>query len=324
MTGQSSADPNDLDRWVQASREQNTSLSGGLNYLGQSHTEFRMASQAKGGPVWGDFDATRLMESLDVYVRYNENDTNMTQNISTAFRRADADARGSGDYRWTGAASLGNERIAAALRSAGFSRTGSPSVDHFSAPGFRSTAADRKAFRERYELYERDARFVREVVARDSRFRNIPEEDLVAVTSYTFGGWRGKVNEAFRKKQSEVISEYDPFIRSAVSGLNALPAYEGRVFRVLNVTPAELRQLQTRYQRGAIVTEESFVSTTTWEGMWEENVKMTIQTRTGRDIDMLSWEPEGEVLIAPGHRFKVLDAYTDEDGVFQIKMIELE
>lgn len=324
MTGQSSADPDDLDRWVQASREQNTSLSSGLNDLGKSHTQFRKASQDKGGPVWGDFDATQLTESLDVYVRYNENDTNMTQKISAAFRQADADARGREDYSWTGAASLGDEKIAAVLRSAGFSKAGGPSADHPGAPGFRSTAADRKAFRERYELYERDAQHVREVVARNSQFRNIPEEDLVAVTSYTFGGWRGEVNEAFRNNRPEVISKYDPFIRATVSGLNALPAYEGRVFRILNVSAEELAQIRARYQKDVVLTEEAFVSTTTWEGMWEGNVKMTIQSRTGRDIDNLSWSREREILIAPGRRFKVLDAYTDDKGVFQIKMIELE
>lgn len=81
---QSSADPEQLDGWAKASRGLDEPLTRQQRFLAEQQGEFSSAT------TWGNFDASRLIESLGTYVGYNETDAQWTSTISETFRQADA------------------------------------------------------------------------------------------------------------------------------------------------------------------------------------------------------------------------------------------
>lgn len=106
MAGQSSADPDDLDGWVSASRDLDGKLSPKQAELNRLQGEFTSKTE------WGRFDASSMIGAFNAYIGYNETDAQWTSTISRLFR--DADSSG-------GVVSLPDSVIAAGLRAAGLS-----------------------------------------------------------------------------------------------------------------------------------------------------------------------------------------------------------
>src|SRR3954468_17142254 len=81
---------------------------------------------------------------------------------------------------------------------------------------------------------------------------------------------------------------------------NHLPIHEGPVERNIYAPSEDLPGVLARYERGAVVTEETFISTSPDpDGLQSGNVRFTIESRTGREIlPGLSGDPgEREILF---------------------------
>lgn len=195
--------------------------------------------------------------------------------------------------------------------------------DYSGDPNYRSTDADRDAFRNNYANYDDHVAAVRDAQARNPGLRTIPEEDLVAIRGYTTDDFYGDINRGMRSDDPVALARYDAHIRAISSGLNQLPEYNGMVGRGITISdPAVLNDVLNRYEPGQIVQERAFVSTDT-SASFPGNLQFEINSRTGRDIKDLSIynSTESEVLFAPGSKFKVLSkTYDSSTGTWHIVM----
>ncbi|MGH8933956.1 MAG: DUF6531 domain-containing protein [Egibacteraceae bacterium] len=103
-SGRSSADPDDLDGWVTASRGLDEPLTLRQAALGRLQEEFSSKTR------WGFFDASSMIGAFKTYIGWNETDAQWVASISVTFRRADS--RG-------GVVSVPDAVIHAGLRAAG-------------------------------------------------------------------------------------------------------------------------------------------------------------------------------------------------------------
>ena len=104
MAGRSSADPDDLDGWVSASRDLDGKLSPKQAELSRLQGDFSSNTE------WGRFDASSMIDAFRTYIGYNETDAQWTSTIARLFRNADSSG---------GVVSLPDAVIAAGLRAAG-------------------------------------------------------------------------------------------------------------------------------------------------------------------------------------------------------------
>ena len=95
----SSANPDDLDGWVTASRALDEALSTSKDTLNRLHGEFTSSLG------WGQFDASSLLSGFGTWLTYNETDAQWVTAIAGAFRSAGSDT-------------LSDSVIAATLRAA--------------------------------------------------------------------------------------------------------------------------------------------------------------------------------------------------------------
>jgi hypothetical protein len=177
-------------------------------------------------------------------------------------------------------------------------------------PAYRSTPEVREQFRStfgetRYRSYADQTDAARRA---NPELQDVPTEDLVAVRGYTSDDYR-ELNSALRTGDAAELSRLDPYIRTATSGLNQLPAYRGTVFRGTHLSD----EAAANYVPGATVTERAFTSTSSELGAeFPGNTKFVIQSQTGRDVSQLSeFADEKEILFAPGTQFRVLGVDVD-------------
>ncbi|MEV6431348.1 hypothetical protein [Nocardia sp. NPDC051463] len=151
------------------------------------------------------------------------------------------------------------------------------------------------------------------------------EDDLLDLdtylTTYDFRKWQS----ALRNRHTVPIPpDQQTVIDGAVRALARLPKYRGPVVRHVDNLPPEVLE---RYQRGNIVTEEAFTSTTTNLGgvpwLRTRPVEMRISSKTGRDMRYVVFTIRGEdeVLFPPGTRFRVTD-FNEKSGRTVIEMVE--
>ncbi len=193
-----------------------------------------------------------------------------------------------------------------------------PRADFDGNPAFRSTQADREAYRQGQHLADwqdpeswwqhatnmTDQR----ALAQNPALRDIPIEDLVAVHEYgAADSWH--MNSALRNGDPELMAKWAGPIRNATSGLNQLPPYEGVVRRrITALRPGHLDEIVGHYNVGEIIEEPAFVSASIDKMPKGGEVEFIIQSRTGRSIEGISMSGgESEVLFAPGSQFRVLD-----------------
>ncbi|SEG91380.1 Papain fold toxin 1, glutamine deamidase [Actinacidiphila yanglinensis] len=196
---------------------------------------------------------------------------------------------------------------------------------YYANPAFRSAAADRARFARVFRSYDRYLPRARQLAASHEELRDIPHEDLVALLAYTGNAFFDAVNKALRDGDADDLQVYDPHIKGVVSALAALPPYEGTVTRAIEIyTRDGLKSVAARYKVGATVEERSFVSTDAVRVTRPGNIFFTIESRTGRRIDLVSEfrGVESEVAFPPGTRFQVTKK-TKRDGDYHITMREV-
>ncbi len=108
MPGRSSADPDDLDGWVNSSRTLNGALPPHHSRLVSLQGEFSSTTK------WGGFDASSLINGFGSYIGFNATDVQWVAAIAGMFRQADAGG---------GVSRLPDSVIAAGLRAAGLAGT---------------------------------------------------------------------------------------------------------------------------------------------------------------------------------------------------------
>jgi hypothetical protein len=145
--------------------------------------------------------------------------------------------------------------------------------------------------------------------------------DLIAIRDYTF---HSQVTNAALRSGDAVLPAHLPMIRSAASGLRALPNYVGVVTRGIYVDdPAALAKVAERYQPGRLLQESAFTSASVGRSMGG-NVFFEIYSRTTTLVDDLAYRSsEAEVLFGPGTPFRVLGRTQEPNGAWLIRMMEI-
>lgn len=156
-------------------------------------------------------------------------------------------------------------------------------------------------------------------------YLNIPLPELVAIRAYT-GNDYWTVNKALRTSDVSQLINMQGFIRSASSGLNKLPNFEGITKRGVSQPPDRYQKSVEYYAPGKHVIEKAFVSTTSLpQPTFGLNVKFTIHSKYGKDIHEISEIPsENEVLFVPGSEFIVKDAKKTIVNSLETLEIELD
>jgi len=147
-------------------------------------------------------------------------------------------------------------------------------------------------------------------------------EHLSAVADYT-GPGHEDLNSALRNGTMDASQQ--AHVEALNQALEKMPPHSGLVYRGADLPPEVLAQ----YQRGAVVSEIAFVSTSmdpavAHSSAFAGNVEFRIVSKTGRDISSFSLFPsEQEVLFPTGLQFLVADRRTDpRTGRTIIEMIE--
>jgi ADP-ribosyltransferase exoenzyme len=149
-----------------------------------------------------------------------------------------------------------------------------------------------------------------------------PSEELAAFANYT-GPEHEYLNDALRTDTMDASQQAR--VEALNRALSKLPPHSGLVYRGADLPPDVLAQ----YQRGEVVTELAFVSTSVDPAVanssaFAGNVEFRIVSKTGRDISAFSQFPtEQEILFRNGLQFYVVDRTTDAStGKTIIEMME--
>lgn len=139
-------------------------------------------------------------------------------------------------------------------------------------------------------------------------------EDVLelAVFGYTTSDYR-KINKALRASDEAKMKELAPYIQGIEEGLNALPSFQGTVWRGARLS----EDILEKYEPGAVVREAAFTSTSyDSKKKFSGNTTFVIQTRKegsrGKRVDTISNFPrEKEVLFNRDAEFFVLKKEQD-------------
>lgn len=146
----------------------------------------------------------------------------------------------------------------------------------------------------------------------------IPERHAIRLYALTFSG---RMNAALRDGSAALGGETSPAYLSlaalAVSGLNRLPDFRGRVRREVFMNADKASGFAERFTEGQVVMEKGFLSASLpygepygamRGGMRDELFLFTITSKTGKSIERISRVPgEHEVLFRPGTPFLVVE-----------------
>lgn len=185
----------------------------------------------------------------------------------------------------------------------------------FGNTGFTSSQADRDKYAAEYPEYGyHENELKNDVLPHHPELAGMPIGDLVGVRGYTTNDYYSQVNTALRNGDQATVDRYDAHIRTAVSGLNQLPSYNGDVARGITIPDSAVPGVLDRYRPGETVTENAFTSSSVASSgaNFPGNVVFHMHSVNGRDVANASEYPtESEVLFAPGTRFDVTDRYND-------------
>ena len=176
--------------------------------------------------------------------------------------------------------------------------------------GYKSDEAAQADFKakfgdERYAEYEAMVQAAQQL---HPELKAIPMEDLVALRGYTSNDY-DFINKALRSGNPAELAQVENYIKTAASGLNEMPTYEGTVYRGTKLPP----DAAAKYQAGETVTEAAFTSSAASnKAAFDGDTLFVINSKTGHDVSMLSvYGHEQEVLFSPGTSFKVLKVEVD-------------
>lgn len=132
--------------------------------------------------------------------------------------------------------------------------------------------------------------------------------EALVLRSYT-GSCYEKINEALRSKDPELIKSCESVIDVLEIALGNFPDYRGTIARMVYLPQKVIDQ----YEPGQVVEDAAFMSTSRHESWdWSGSVKFIIKAKHGKNIETFSEHPhEGEVLLRPASRFKVLSKQHD-------------
>ncbi|MCC2318497.1 ADP-ribosyltransferase [Cellulomonas chengniuliangii] len=158
------------------------------------------------------------------------------------------------------------------------------------------------------------------------RHPDLTPDEVKAIYRYTTNDGYTEMNGFLRGTSTyppQDAARIQRNVDDAVAGLGKLPQSSERTFRGTKFPP----QVLDEWRPGEIVSDSAFWSTSTSRAVAEEfrvrnngNVLITLQNGVrGVDIQHLShFDREGEVLLLPGTRFRVLDRVMDPRGFWQL------
>lgn len=129
----------------------------------------------------------------------------------------------------------------------------------------------------------------------------LSREEHLAVLWYTTDGF-GVINDFLRSNNLEKIALIRPIERALNSALSKAPSHQKTVWR--HVDP---KDLPPNLKINDVFVDQGYLSTSKNRD-WRN---IEIQGHSGRDISRLAFFDEGEILFAPGTRFRVLDVRPD-------------
>jgi hypothetical protein len=117
----------------------------------------------------------------------------------------------------------------------------------------------------------------------------------------------GKINQHLRERTT--TPEMDQVIERIKAAFEKLPIYKGVVYRGIQ-SPGELgkvvKDFQAKYQEGAVIEELPFLSAAKYpEGSRGGLVRLTIDSKTARDLEVMGPTEIGEVVFMPKTNFDV-------------------
>jgi SPP1 gp7 family putative phage head morphogenesis protein len=163
----------------------------------------------------------------------------------------------------------------------------------------------------------------------EQKRHGLPElepEEAAAIRAYT-GGTYAQLNSALRNGSYASTPALQAYVEAAQHGLSKMPKYVGEAARGMSMGLSEMQKFLTVYQKGAIVEEAAFISSSSGSrAAFGGNIFLKIKSRTGVDVSSYSRHPhEREVLFMPGTRFRVLDVVKDKNsGTTTVSIEEIE
>jgi hypothetical protein len=145
------------------------------------------------------------------------------------------------------------------------------------------------------------------------------------IYKYSDDGFK-ETNEELRSSGGKILSEFAKYLRNT---LDKLGNFEGLVYRKVYLTITEYKRYEDYFKNSKALKEYSFISTTKsrliameFEGTtsYVPNCLFRIQTKTGKDIELITKFAEKEVLIQPNTKFRILDIRDEGD----YKLITME
>ena len=152
-------------------------------------------------------------------------------------------------------------------------------------------------------------------LSRKARRLGITESEMVGLLDYTAVGYR-VMNICLREHMSEEsCQETVGVIEAARRALSRMPNYRGTVSRTATLP----REALGIHVPGAILTYDSFTSTSIAPERLYGSQRFIIESKTGKDISWASEIPkENEVLFAPGTVFKVISVEPSTEPGIQV------
>ena len=139
-------------------------------------------------------------------------------------------------------------------------------------------------------------------------------EELVAVYGYTTNFYTD-LNGAMRNLDDAELQRLLPFLRTATSGLNAMPNITTALTRRTRSLPSFIDDM---LQPGNIFSDRAFGSSSLRDDLSQfgSDYVITIRGQSGSAVyDFSAFADEAEVLFAPGARFRVVRRWNDGSTV---------
>lgn len=147
-------------------------------------------------------------------------------------------------------------------------------------------------------------------------YQQLNQHQIGAIRWYTGNGYY-ELNRWKRKERrgSRLLSAFADTLNSA---LDKLPSYSGTVYRGADLPKKLIQEYKDALQNNNSIKHNYFTSTAKDPGAaFSKNVLFTIQTKNGKDVEMISpyTDSEKEVLIKSGTEFQVLDIVESQNRV---------
>ena len=120
------------------------------------------------------------------------------------------------------------------------------------------------------------------------------------------------MNAALRTLDPDELETIMPFLKSATSGLNAMPSVQQTLTRRMKDGAA--RHIDHLLVEGTVFSDNAFSSSSIYDDLTQFGNRYIVDIRgkTGAFVqDISRYGGEGEVLFAPGARFRVVRRWQD-------------